>query len=64
MTPTIAGLLLGAVLGIATAVEGFSGFAITLVFALAGLVVARVLSGELDVSSYVSSAERRLKDRS
>lgn len=63
MTPTAVGLVVGALLGIATVIEGFSGFAVTALFALVGLVIGKVLQGDIDVSSYVSSAEQKLKDR-
>ncbi len=64
MTPTTVGLLVGALLGIATAVEGFSGFAITALFAVVGLVIGKVVQGDIDVSEFVSSAEQKIKDRS
>ena len=63
MTPTAVGLLYGALLGIATAVEGWSGFLWTLLFSVVLALVGKVVQGDIDVSPYVSSAERRLREK-
>ena len=63
MTPAAVGLLFGSLLGIATAVEGWSGFLWVLLFSLVSWVVGKVLQGDIDVSPYVSSAQRRLKEK-
>lgn len=63
MTPAAVGLLYGALLGIATAVEGWSGLLWVLLFSLVFWVAGRVVQGSIDVSPYVSSAEQRLRDK-
>ncbi len=63
MTPAAVGLLFGALLGISTAVEGWSGFFWVLFFSLVSFVVGKVLQGDIDVSPYVNSAEQRLKEK-
>lgn len=63
MTPTALGVLVGALLGIATVVDGFSGFAVTALFAVVGLVVGKVVQGDIDVSRYVSSTEQKIRGR-
>lgn len=64
MTPAALGMIVGALLGIAAAINGFSGFAIAVLIAAVGFVIGKVVAGDIDVSSYVSSAEQKLKDRS
>lgn len=63
MTPTAVGLLFGALLGIATAVEGWSGLLWALLFAVICALVGKVVQGDIDISPYVSSAEQRLRDK-
>lgn len=63
MTPAAVGLLFGALLGIATAVQGWSGFLWVLLFSVVCWVVGKVVQGDIDVSPYVSSAEQRVKER-
>lgn len=63
MTPAAVGLLFGALLGIATAVEGWSGLLWVLLFSIVFWVVGKVMQGDIDVSPYVSSAEQRIKER-
>ncbi|MBP2473429.1 ammonia channel protein AmtB [Crossiella equi] len=53
MNGTQTGLLAGLVLGAAGAIGGFSAFLIALVVGVIGLVVGRVLDGELDLSELV-----------
>lgn len=43
------GLLAGLVLGVAAAAGGFTGFLIALVLGAIGVVVGRVVDGELDL---------------
>lgn len=43
------GLLAGLILGVAAAAGGFTGFLIALVLGAIGVVVARVVDGELDL---------------
>ncbi|GAA2800901.1 hypothetical protein [Saccharopolyspora taberi] len=49
MTATQTGLLGGLILGTAAAVGGFAGFLIALAVGALGLVVGRVLDGELEI---------------
>ena len=63
MTPSTLGLMVGALLGIVTVIDGFTGFAVTALFAIIGLVVGKVVQGDIDVSGYVSSAEQKIRDR-
>ena len=51
MQMTSLGLLTGLALGLAVLLDGFSGFAITAVLGAAGVLVGRVLDGQLDLSS-------------
>lgn len=50
MNATQTGLLAGLILGTAAAVGGFGGFLIALLVGVVGLVVGRILDGELEVS--------------
>jgi len=59
VTPSTTGLFTGLGLGFAGAFGGFDAFAICLLLAAVGLVVGRVLEGQLDLSSLVGSADRR-----
>lgn len=61
MSPASVGLLFGALLGIAVAVQGWSGFWWVLLFSVVSFVVGKVVQGDIDVSPYVSSAEQRVK---
>lgn len=64
MTPAALGMLVGALLGIAAAVDGFAGFAIALLLVAVGFGIGKVVSGDVDVAQYVSSAERKIsRDR-
>lgn len=53
MSATQSGMLAGLILGTAAAVGGFSGFLIALAVGAIGLVVGRVLDGELDVGEFL-----------
>lgn len=59
MNGTQTGLIAGLILGAATAIEGFSGFCIALVIGLAGLVVGRVLDGDLDLGDFLGRGRDR-----
>lgn len=50
MNATAIGLLTGLILGLAAVIGGFSGFLLALVLGAIGLVIGRVLDGELDLS--------------
>ncbi|CAM01177.1 hypothetical protein A8924_2264 [Saccharopolyspora erythraea NRRL 2338] len=60
MNATQTGLLAGLILGTAAAVGGFAGFLIALAVGAIGLVVGRVLDGEMDVRDILG---RRGRDR-
>ena len=61
MQMTNLGVLSGLLLGIAILLDGFSGFAIVAVLGALGLLVGRVLDGQLDLGSLMpdSSKQRR-----
>lgn len=52
-------LLVGLALGFAVILDGFTGFLILFVFGLVGLVVGRVLEGELDLGSVLGGRTPR-----
>jgi hypothetical protein len=54
MTRSTLGILVGLALGLALAFGSFGQMLIVALFALIGLVVAKVLDGDLDLSQYVS----------
>lgn len=58
MNATTIGLLTGLILGLAGVIGGFSGFLLTLVLGAIGLVVGRVLDGELDLGQILSGKGR------
>ncbi|SDC43471.1 hypothetical protein [Actinokineospora iranica] len=60
MNATQTGIIAGLVLGLA-ATQGFLAFVITLAIGFVGLVVGRVIDGELDLSDVFSGG--RGKDR-
>jgi len=62
ITATQVGLLTGVALGFAGAFGGFGAFLTVLVMAVIGLLVGRVLDGEVDVSDYLGGARSR-RDR-
>ncbi len=51
MNATIIGLLVGLALGFAGAFGGFTAFIIVLFLGMVGLLVGRLLDGQLDLSS-------------
>lgn len=52
-------LLTGLVLGLAVVLDGFAGFATVAVLGGLGLLVGRVLDGDLDLSSLSGTRQRR-----
>ncbi len=58
MNATALGLLTGLILGLAAVMGGFSGFLLALVLGAIGLVVGRVLDGELDLGQILSGKGR------
>lgn len=53
MNATHTGLLVGLILGVATAFGGLSAFLIALVLGAIGFVVGRILDGELDLGELI-----------
>ncbi|MGH3834965.1 MAG: hypothetical protein ACRDSF_04580 [Pseudonocardiaceae bacterium] len=58
MNVTTIGLFTGLILGLAGAIGGFSGFLLALVLGAIGLIVGRVLDGELDLNQVFSGKGR------
>ncbi len=59
MSTTVIGLFTGLLIGLAIAIDGFNGFLLLVVFGAVGIVIGKVLDGELDVSSLLNSATSR-----
>ena len=53
------GLIAGLLLGVAAAVGGLTGFLIAVVLGAFGLVVGRVIDGDLDLTSVLSRGRDR-----
>ena len=61
MNATLIGLLVGLALGFAGAFGGFAAFIIVLFLGAVGLLVGRVLDGQLDLSSLTGSGRDRIR---
>lgn len=59
MTRTILGALIGLALGLALAFGGFGRMLIVALFVAIGLIVGKVLEGDLDLSPYLSRRSGR-----
>ncbi|MDI2031504.1 hypothetical protein QFW96_22945 [Saccharopolyspora sp. TS4A08] len=59
MNATQTGLISGLILGTAAAVGGFSGFLIALLIGIVGLVIGRILDGELEIGDLLGRAKDR-----
>ncbi len=60
MQPTLVGLLVGLILGIALAFEGFGAMLIVAFCGAVGYIVVKVVQGEIDLTQYLGgSADRR-----
>jgi hypothetical protein len=59
MTRTTIGILIGLALGLALAFGSFGQMLIVALFGAIGLVVGRVLDGELDLGTYLSGRRDR-----
>ena len=59
MSTTVIGLFTGLLIGLAIAIDGFNGFLLLVVFGAVGIVIGKVLDGDLDVSSMLNSASSR-----
>ena len=62
-TATVLCLVVGAGLGFALVFGGFNGLVIVAVFAAVGLLVGRVIDGELDLTDYLSGRGRGRRER-
>lgn len=60
MSPTIAGLFAGLLLGFAWILGGFGAFVGTTILGLIGLVIGRVVSGQLDLTRYLGGGSGRI----
>ncbi|WP_243789103.1 hypothetical protein [Saccharopolyspora gloriosae] len=59
MNATQSGLFAGLLLGVAAAHGGFTGFLIALVLGAIGLLVGRVLDGELEIGDFLGRGKDR-----
>ncbi|HEV7196306.1 MAG TPA: hypothetical protein VGN19_10220 [Pedococcus sp.] len=58
MNPAIVGLLTGLILGLAWASGGFEGLVITAALGIIGVVVGKVVAGDVDLSQYFGGSNR------
>ncbi len=59
MSSNAIGLFVGLLLGIAFAAGGFSGFLITLVLGILGVLAVRVIEGDVDISQYFQNMSNK-----
>ena len=59
MSPTVVGLFTGLLLGIAWVVGGFDAFVGTAVLGAIGLVIGKIVAGEIDLTPYLGGESRR-----
>lgn len=59
MSSTATGLIAGLLLGLAYIAEGLDALLIVGLFGVIGVVVGRVLQGELDLTEYIGGRNRR-----
>ena len=57
MSPKPLGVWIGLVLGIVFAIGGFASVVFAAVAAVIGLVVEKVIAGEIDVSDYIGNRD-------
>jgi hypothetical protein len=58
MQPTVVGLFVGLILGLALAFDGFGSMLIVAFCGAVGYVVVKVVQGEIDVTPYLGGANR------
>ena len=58
MSPTSIGLFAGLVIALITAIGGWGFFLLALLFGAVGLVVGRVVAGQLDLTQYIGGSGR------
>ena len=56
---TAIGIVIGTALGFAVIFKGFTGFIVVAVFAAVGVLVGRVIDGQLDLTGYLGGRNRR-----
>ena len=59
MQPTVVGLFVGLILGLAVVLEGFGEMLIVALCGAFGLLVMKVVEGEIDVTEYLGGKNRR-----
>ena len=62
MQPTVTGLFVGLLLGIAQAFGGFGDMLIVAFFGALGYLVMKVVEGELDLTDYLGGSSRRRQE--
>lgn len=58
MNSTSIGLFAGLVIALCTVLDGWSGLGLAVLFGAVGLVVGRVVSGQLDLTQYIGGSGR------
>lgn len=58
MQPTVVGLFVGLILGIALAFDGFGSMLIVAFCGAVGYVVVKVVQGEIDLTPYLGGGNR------
>jgi len=58
MQPTVVGLFVGLILGLALAFEGFGAMLIVAFCGAAGFIVVKVVQGEIDLTPYIGGDHR------
>ena len=61
MQPTIVGLFVGLLLGLALAFDGFGSMLIVAFCGAVGYVVMKVVQGEIDLTPYIGGRNRNLR---
>jgi len=59
MQPTIVGLFVGLLLGLALAFDGFGSMLIVAFCGAVGYIVMKVMEGEIDLTQYLSGQNRK-----
>ncbi len=58
MPPTVVGLFVGLILGLALAFDGFGAMLIVAFCGAVGYIVVKVVQGEIDLSPYLGGGDR------
>ncbi len=59
MSTNVIGLFAGLLVGLGIAIDGLTGFLLLVVFGAVGFVIGKVIDGDLDLSSVLSSGSSR-----